>query len=196
MEQGTPEWFAVRKNKMTASNAQEIGNAGAGLETCILGIMVELFSSATKKEHYTNNHIDRGKELEEHARALYELEHGVTVEQVGFIEYDEYSGCSPDGLVGEDELIEIKCHEDMKHLKLLLNGEKEINTSYIWQMQMQMLVTNRKKCTYIAYNPNFQRSMVCFTVLRDEEKIEKLREGLRKGTELIVSITERMKKLS
>lgn len=80
-EQGTPEWFAIRKNKMTASNAQAIGNNGKGLETYITELMAESYSNA-EKEQFTSKDTERGNELEPLARDMYELMTGTTVEQV------------------------------------------------------------------------------------------------------------------
>ena len=100
LEQGTPEWFALRKGKMTASHAQAIGNDGKGLDTYIFKIMAEEYSSG-EVVHFSNSHTDRGNELEAVARSLYEMENDVIVEQVGFIEHDNYVGCSPDGIMAD-----------------------------------------------------------------------------------------------
>lgn len=74
---------------MTASHATAIGNNGKGLETYILEMMAESYSSG-EKERYSNEHTERGNELEGQARSIYELENMVTVDQVSFIEYNQY----------------------------------------------------------------------------------------------------------
>lgn len=76
IEQQSPEWFKIREGKMTASHAQAIGNAGKGLETYVYDLVAEEYSSA-EKEHFTNEHTERGNELEEVARGIYELENNV-----------------------------------------------------------------------------------------------------------------------
>jgi len=76
IEQASPEWFALRLWKMTASHATAIGNNGKGLETYILEMMAESFSSA-EKEQYSNEHTERWNELEGQARSIYELEKAV-----------------------------------------------------------------------------------------------------------------------
>lgn len=180
MQQGTPEWHEIRKGKMTASHAQEIGNNGKGLETYVYEILAGEFSSG-EVDFYTNKHMERGIELEESARSIFGLENDCIVKQVGFIEYNEYVGCSPDGLIGEDGGIEIKCHEDVRHFKMIIGGAKEIESKYIWQIQMNLLITGRKWWKYVAYNPNFEKSLLIFEILPDKEMHEKLLAGFAIG---------------
>jgi putative phage-type endonuclease len=190
-EQGTPEWFAVRKGKMTASNAQAIGNYGKGLDTYIHEMMAEFYSSG-EKEHFSSKHTDRGNEYEPIARAMYELERGVTVEQVGFIEFDEFSGASPDGLVDLDGMVEIKSLDDVKYFKHILNGEKEIDSGHVWQIQMGLLFSGRKWCDLLVYNPNFNQSMCIYRIYPDAEKFAELEKGLAKGREMITNIKNKI----
>jgi putative phage-type endonuclease len=184
IEQGTPEWFEVRKLKLTASNAQAIGNAGKGLESLVTEMMAEYYSTA-EKEHFTNKDTERGNELEEFAREMYELEKDIEVEQVGFIEENEYVGFSPDGLVARDGLVEFKSLNDVGHYKIIREGEKEIDTKYIWQTQMQLLISKRKWCDLVFYNPNFEKSLIIFRIEPNKETFEKLKVGIAKGIELI-----------
>jgi predicted phage-related endonuclease len=186
-EQKSDEWFSLRKGKMTASHAQAIGNNGKGLDTYIIGLMAEYYSSG-EKEMFSNFHTDRGNELEPQARSIYELTTGQTVQEVGFIEYDEFTGCSPDGLVGEDGGLEIKCLNDVAHFKHLLNGADEIDSGYIWQIQMNLLITGRKWWDYVAYNPNFQQSTFVHRFTPDEEMHKKLLTGITEGAKKIKDI--------
>lgn len=192
IEQGSPEWIEVRKGKMTASHAQAIGNVGKGLDTYIIELMAEFYSSG-EKEKFTNGHIERGNELEPIAREVYELETGDKVQKVGFIEYNEYVGCSPDGLIGDNGGIEIKCIDDVKYFKHLINGESEIDSSHLWQIQMNLLITGRDYWKLLIYNPNFKKSMCIYEIRPDKEKHEALLEGFRVGTEKIKSIIEKLK---
>ena len=178
--QGSDEWLAIRKGKMTASHAQEIASNGKGLDTYVTKIVAECFSSGGY-EGFKNSHMERGTELEPVARSMYELETGHVVEEVGFIEYNEYAGCSPDGLIGEDGLVEIKCHDDVSHFKMIIGGAREIDTKYLWQIQMNLLITERAYGIYIAYNPNFTKSLLTFKIERDEEKIAQILIGLHSG---------------
>ena len=193
LEQGTDEWLNLRKGKMTASHGQEIGNNGKGLDTYITAMMAEFYSNG-EKPNFTNEHMERGNELEDQARSIYAINNNVEVTQVGFIEYSEFVGCSPDGLVGEDGMLEIKCPTDVNFFKHLLNGEKEIASKYIWQMQMNLLISDRKWCDYMAYNPNFEQSSFIFRILPDEVKFKKLRIGIEMGEEKINTINKLIKK--
>lgn len=191
VEQGSPEWFNVRSGKVTGSNAQAIGNVGKGLDTVVIETMAEFYSSA-EKEQYTNDHLERGKELEDMAATIYGMETDQELAVVGFVEYNEFVGCSPDRLVGEDGMLEIKCPNDKNFLLLLLNGEKEVDSKYVWQVQMQMLVCNRKWVDLCFYNPNFEKSMLTFRILPDEDKFNKLREGFKYAEEKIKEIKSKL----
>lgn len=182
VEQGTLEWFEVRKFKMTASNAQAIGNQGKGLDTYIYEVVAEAFTLNT--ERYTNEAMERGKELEAQARALYELETGKITQEVGFCEYSQYVGCSPDGLT-EKGGIEIKCLNDVKHIKTLINGAKEIESAYVWQIQMNLLITGREWWDYVQYNPNFEKSLFIHRITPDKEMHDKLLKGFEIGAKLL-----------
>lgn len=185
--QGTPEWLAVRKGKMTASHAQAIANQGKGLDTYIYQLMSEQYSSG-EKDYFSNRHIERGNELEGLARELYALQNDVLVEQVGFIEHSEFVGCSPDGLVGEEGGIEIKCKDDFSYFKNLINGDREIESAYVWQIQMNLLITQRKWWDYVAYNPNFKQSLIITRFYPDEIKFQMLLDGFELGKSKIEQI--------
>lgn len=189
--QGTDAWRNLRTGKLTASHAQEIGNCGKGLDTYIMEVLAGEYSSG-EVEFYKNKDMDRGTELEPSARAIYELENNVTLEQVGFIEYNDLIGCSPDGLEGEDVGVEIKCHADVGHFKMILNGADEIDTKYMWQIQMNLLITGRKLWKYIAYNPNFQKSLLVFDILPDKVMQDKLLAGFKLGEEKIKAIKSKI----
>jgi len=191
MEQGTEEWLEVRKGKMTASHAQAIGNCGRGLDTYIEEIVAEKFALA-REEGYTNDWMERGKELEDQARAMYELSNNVTVIEAGFIEMDDSTGCSPDGLIGEDGGLEIKCKKNTVHSKVIREGIKGVDTKDLWQCQMNMLVSGRKWWDYVMYNPNYKQNLITFKILPDPEKIKKLKEGIAKGKEQIKALSKLM----
>lgn len=189
IEQGTPEWFAVRSLRMTASHAQAIGANGKGLESYILEMVADHFSNA-EKIHYSNEHTERGNKLEPEARSLYELDQSVEVQQVGFIVLDEYAGCSPDGIVSAKGLVEFKCPSDKVYFRRLI-GDDKIDTQYIWQIQMQMYVTSREWCDYVEYNPNYAKSLYIQRVYRDESKINKIIAGLATGKAQIIDLVKK-----
>ena len=193
-KQGTDGWLKDRAEKMTASNASAIGNNGKGLDTYINNLMAETYSSAIK-ESYTNEDMERGNELEALARTVYEMETGNEVEEVGFIELDEFTGCSPDGLIGEDGGLEIKCVKDEKYFKVLLEGIETVLSDYMWQIQMCLYVSDRKWWDLVLYNPNYKKSILILKVYPDKKYIDKLIIGLETGKEKIKLIKDKYNKL-
>jgi len=194
--QKSPEWYKLREQyPLTASNAQAIGNGGQGLKTLCHKVLSEKYSR-NDKEKYTNEDLERGNELEPLARELYELRTSNKVKKVGFVTDDEISkvgGASPDGDVeNSDGLIEIKAFADQKHFDLICelheNGSFEVETKYYWQMQQQMLFTGKKWVDYCLFNPNYPESLLIQRVMRDEEKIKAIREGLKTGEDLLTKI--------
>ena len=189
IQQGTPEWFDIRIGKFTASDAQAIANNGKGLDTLVYEKAAEILTHKVK-EAYTNDDMERGKELEEQARNAYELETGTVVTRVGFVEKSERVGCSPDGMIGEDGLQEIKCFNDAKFVRYMV--QRDIDSEHEWQMQMQMLVTERKYVEYVVFNPNFPKPVIITKIERDETKIERLRIGLESAQEKLAEILKKV----
>lgn len=196
VEQGSPDWFQARLERpLTASESQAIGNQGKGLETLVMEKMAEKYSSGTK-ERYSNDDTNRGTELEPQARELYELETGRKVRMVGFITNDpisEFCGASPDGLVDYEGLIEIKSFDDTKHFEMTLEEDFKIESKYLWQMQMQMLVCEKKWCDFVAYNPNYKKSLLIRRIYPDLIMQEKIRTGLMIGGKIIKEIESKLK---
>ena len=153
--QRSDEWFEIRKGKLTASNAQAIASNGKGLETLAYTLLAEKYSN--NRVSFSNADTERGVELEEQARNTYAILHS-EVKEVGFIEMDEYVGCSPDGLIGKDGGLEIKCVNDLNFFKLLINADKAIDAKYTWQCQMSLFITKRKFWDLDFYNPNFDKN--------------------------------------
>lgn len=180
--QYSDEWWAVRSLKMTASHAQAIGSQGKGLDTYVTEIVAEHFSKA-EKESYSNKNMDNGLEREPEAALIYQAETLSNVQEVGFVVHSDYVGCSPDRLVNDDGLLEIKCPSDKVYFQLLVTGK--IESKYIWQIQMQMLCTGRKWCDFFAYNPNFEKHFWMERVYPDPAKFEKLQGGFEIGEQMI-----------
>ena len=196
MEQGTKEWHNIRKLHFTASNASTIIANGKGLQTLIDEMLSEYYSSGKFSEYsdtFVNKQIQRGHDFEDKARKIYELETGNKVKQVGFIELNEHIGVSPDGLVGEDGLVEIKNHSDKVFLKLI--ETKKIDKKYLDQMQMQMFVSGRSWCDYFAFNPNFNPCFVKIRVKKDIEVFKALTEGLTNGKKQLLQKKKILDKL-
>lgn len=182
IEQKTDKWFDLRKGKLTASHATEIAANGKGLKTYTKNIVLELIG--VEKENYINSDMERGNELEETARLSYEFENGVEVKEVGFITNSDFEnvGASPDGIVGIDGGIEIKARNDIKHLSLILGEKTEIPVN---QIQMTLLITNRKWWDFVSFNPNFSKPIFIERIYPDLVYFEKLKKGFETGNKLI-----------
>lgn len=182
IDQNSPEWQQVRCGKFTASDAQTIGTNGKGLETLVYKKVAEKLTKKQEQGYYNGN-MERGHELEMTARNAYEIETGNSVTEIGFCELDENTGASPDGMVAEDGLVEIKCKTDAVYVKDLYL--EEIDPEHFAQMQMQMWVTDRKWCDYVVFNPNFKKEIYIRRVNRDEFTIGKIKAGVEAGISLM-----------
>lgn len=191
-KQNTPEWYAVRLGKLTASKAQAIGNCAKGLETLCWEKAAEILTGQFPEQIETED-IQRGHELEDEARVMYSFNTGHVVEQVGFVEYNPFVGASPDGLINEDGGVEIKCKNDVNHLKMI--AEMQPDSQYMWQMQMQMLVTGRIWWDFVSYNKNFgDKSLVVIHIKADKKYQDKLLQGFEIGEKRIKEILSEVNK--
>lgn len=190
-EQGSEEWLKCRLGKLTGSVAHTIATNGKGLETLCLEKATEILTGIIS-DGYKNDAMQHGNDYEAEARSIYELETGNTVIQVGFCEDNEFVGVSPDGLIGDDGLIEIKCPTDKTYTQYLIDNV--IKPEYYSQMQMQMLITNRNWCDYVVYNPNFKKTIIIKRVKADKEHMEKIGAGLGYGMRKIKEIVEKANK--
>lgn len=189
--QGSPEWNKLRLGKMTASHAQCIATGGKGLETYCRLLAAEIFTGMTA-ENYTNQNMIIGLEEERYARIAYEMQTGHDVAEVGFVEFSEYVGASPDGLVGDRGGVEIKRKTFTKHNDLLLGAEM-FEEKYVWQCYMNLLVTGRLWWDLVSYNPCFKgQCLFQVTFQRDPIREEQLLEGFDKGQRLIIQNLEKL----
>lgn len=154
--QGTDEWLAERAGKVTASALSNVmmAKTTAGYQNYMAQIICERLTGQPV-ETFKSAAMEHGNETEPQARAFYELETGNDVVEVGFIPDPTLAntGASPDGLVGELGLVEIKCPQPAKHIKNLMGGS--IDKGYMLQMQWQMQVTGREWCDFVSFNPSF-----------------------------------------
>jgi len=183
IEQGSPEWFELKADKMSASNATAIGANGDGLVTLCKGIVNNILK-VNEEEGYTNSIMDRGVRLEPVARIGYELKTGLKVNEIGFVTNNKYKnvGASPDGLIGNDGGCEIKARNAIKHLSLILGETKEIPFN---QIQMSLLITEREWWDFVSFNPNHKNPLFIKRIYPDMVYFEKLKKGFEKGNELI-----------
>lgn len=189
LPQGSEKWLSIRIGKFGGTDAQAVATAGKGLETLCYEKVGEIITRRPKSE-YINPDMERGNQLEETARLAYEIKTGNVVTTVGYIELSDRVGVSPDGLVGEDGMLEIKCPTDANFIRFMVNRTPD--TKYIWQMQHQMYVADRKWVDFVVYNDNLDKIEIQ-RVERDEAKIEKIKAGLEAGIKQIEEIMEKIK---
>ena len=174
VEQRSAAWDALRLGKPTASNFDKILTPGGKLSEQWKRYAYHLIAERLLGRPvgtYTSPAMERGAIVESEARAWYELYNNIDVRRVGFIETDDHRiGCSPDFLVGEEGLGEIKCPEPAAMVEYLLTGE--LDKRYKPQIQGQLWVSERKWVDIIAWHDELPRCVI--RVERDEEYIEKL----------------------
>jgi putative phage-type endonuclease len=178
--QGSDEWKAMRLGKVTASRvADVVARTKTGYGASRANYMAQLIAERltnTVAESYTNAAMQHGTETEPEARSAYEFYQGVTVKDVAFVPHPkiDQAGCSPDGLVGDDGLIEIKCPNTAGHLDTLLG--QAAPSKYVDQMQFQMACTGRKYCDFVSYDPRMPENMRLFIkrMPRDDKRIAEL----------------------
>lgn len=156
MIQGSEEWLQARLGKITASRLSDVmartrTGYGAGRKNYMAELLCERLTG-TREESYINAAMQRGTELEPMARGRYEIENDMLVEETGLVDHPtiENFAASPDGLVGEDGLLEIKCPNTATHIDFLRTGK--IDQKYKLQMMAQMLCTNRKWVDFVSYD--------------------------------------------
>jgi len=166
MEQRTEEWFAARLGKVTASRvADVIAKTKTGYSASRDNYMAQLICerlTGQQGESFTNAAMQHGTDTEPLARSAYENARNLLVKEVGFINHPriEMAGASPDGLVGEDGLVEIKCPNTATHIDTLLSGK--VPTKYITQMQWQMLCCQRKWCDFVSFDNRLPEHLQLF----------------------------------
>ena len=154
--QGSDEWLAERAGKVTASALSNVmmAKTTAGYQNYMAQLICERLTGKPV-ETFKSAAMEHGTETEPQARAFYELETGHDVTECGFIPHPtiEGAGASPDGLIGDDGLVEIKCPQPAKHIRNLTGGT--IDKGYMLQMQFQMECTGRRWCDFVSFNPDF-----------------------------------------
>jgi putative phage-type endonuclease len=184
MEQLSQAWFSARCGRVTASRISDVvARTKTGWAASRANYMTQLLIerlTGVKEEGYTNAAMQWGIDTESQARDAYVFMTDNDVEQVGFIDHPEIkmSGASPDGLVFDNGLIEIKCPTSATHLNTMLTGK--IDKKYIDQMQWQMECTDRMWCDFVSFDPRFPEEYQIFikTIKRDEDRISELRTGV------------------
>lgn len=182
IEQGSVQWLRLHLGIPTASNFGEFMTTDF---ECRKGDMPKTFLYKKIAEKMTNAPLpsfnsratEHGQVFEEEARDFFSLTTGLDVEQVGFITADNgRCGCSPDGLIGEDDGLELKCPNAETHLKYL--DGKKVPNDYVQQVHGSLYVTGRKSWHFMSYFPELPPLIV--KVERDESIMSKIQACLAK----------------
>jgi len=198
VEQGTSEWKLARCGKVTASRvADVIAKTKSGYGASRANYMAELICerlTGMPTEGYTSAAMQHGIDTEPMARSAYESAVGALVVEAGFVPHRviHMSGASPDGLVDDDGLIEIKCPQTATHIDTLLSDA--VPSKYIIQMQWQMACTGRKWCDFLSYDPRLSENMRLFVkrVPRDDAFIAELE---REVMSFLSELEDKLRKL-
>jgi putative phage-type endonuclease len=199
MEQRSPEWHAVRLGKATGSRIADIvARTKAGYSTSRANYAAQLVCerlTGVAAESFVSAAMQWGSEKEPEAQRLYAFEHDIEVVKVGFLGHPRIamSGASPDGLIGNEGLIEVKCPITATHIDTLLG--QGIPGRYLTQMQWQLAVSGRQWCDFISYDPRLPADLRLFTrrVRRDEALIAALE---REVSAFLAEVSDTLAKLA
>lgn len=176
VEQATLQWLRLHLGKATASSFHKImtpefkPRTGEMFKRYVAEKVAESWRGEPLPQ-FTSWQTDQGLMREEEAIPYLELIYDCKVEPMGFVEADDgRCGCSPDGLIGEDEGVEMKCPESVAHVMYLMDGG--IPKDYVTQVYGSLYVTQRKRWKFLSYRRKFPALVV--TVERDEEIMEKI----------------------
>ena len=184
--QGSPEWLEARAGKVTASRIADVlakvktGEA-AGRRDYRAQMVAEILTGRPQESGFMNDAMRWGTEQEPYARAAYECQAGVLVDQVGMVLHPsiERGAASPDGLVDPDGLVEIKCPNTATHLDYLLDGT--VPAKYQPQMLWQMACTGRDWCDFVSFDPRLPEDLQLFVARfqRDQARIDAMEAEVR-----------------
>ena len=183
VDQRSELWYKLRLGKITGTGFSDVvakGKGGSPSKTraTYLSRKLREHKYGRRFESGVNSyHMKRGVLLEDEGIEVFEFKTHDIVSKVGFVEFNEWIGVSPDGLIGDDGGIEIKCPMDTTHQKYL---DADKITDYDWQVHGNMMVTGRKWWKLVSYHPDFigngrDDRMLIKTYERDEKKIDELR---------------------
>lgn len=194
--QGSPEWYASRCGKITASCFGKLagsGRSGGFSQTAItyMGQVLAERLTGVPQDEIQSKYLDHGNKHEPTARQLYQwyMTERAELQQVGFVDHPEvpFCGGSPDCLVGDDGLLEIKCpyfvHNHLANIEL----DGTDNRDYIWQMQGLLWITGRKWCDFVSFHPYVPEPLRFHVVRyeRDEDVIEEIAERIPRACEQV-----------
>lgn len=199
VSQQSQEWLEQRAGHISASRISDVLAGGKDItrEKYKIELAIERLTGNPSKNGFKNSHMERGNLLEPEARSTYSLIHDVDVVQVGFIKHPsiKWLGASPDGLIGGDGLIEIKCPTTHVHVTYIM--QRIIPRNYMMQMQLQMAVTAREYCDFVSYCENIPPRLRLLTIriVRDDDLIHTLEQAAVKFDQEINELVTELRAL-
>lgn len=196
-EQGTEEWHLERLGKVTASKISDVmmKPTTAGYQNYLSQLACERLTGKPTEVHVSYA-MQHGTDTEPQARAVYEMKTGVDVVQVGFIDHPSIamSGASPDGEVGPNGLVEIKCPQPTEHIRTLTGGA--IKKQYVSQMQWQMACTGREWCDFVSFCPSLPDDLEVHIqrVKRDDQVILEMERAVDLFCGEVSNLIEKLKR--
>jgi len=166
VDQGSAEWFSMRLGKVTASRIADVmAKTKTGPSASRNNYLMELLCqrlTGRRDDGFTSAAMQRGIDLEPLARAAYEISCDVMVQEASFVIHPQVDqlGASPDGLVGSDGLIEIKCPNTAQHIACIQSGLHD--PKYYPQMQCQMACTGRDWCDFVSFDDRLPEPLQLF----------------------------------
>jgi putative phage-type endonuclease len=195
VEQRSDEWHALRLGRVTGTKIKEmVTGKPATFETLCRKVAAETITGVScEKPFKTTDAMQHGIDTEAEARAAYELDRLVQVQEVGFIEKDGLFGCSPDGLAGDTGMVEIKCPLASTHIGYMMTDKP--HKAYQWQIQGQLWVASRDWCDFVSYCPSFDedKRLLIERVELDDEAQTKIHNAAVKLEARVAEILEAVK---
>ena len=191
IEQGSDEWHLLRCGRFTASGISNLfmGKSTAGYNNYINSVVYGRLFNETSEDSFSNEWTIRGLELEPEAINHYELETFNKINRVGFVELNSWVGCSPDGLLGEDGLIQIKCPKYSTQIDYHLKGQ--IPKNYYYQIQGEIYITGREWNIFYSYHPKLKPFVK--KVKRDDKLISEIETKLNESIQIVKDRIELIK---
>ena len=191
IEQRSKEWYQLRCGKFTASTfAKLMGKkTNKGYQDEIYRVAYETLTDEPVSNGCVNAAMQHGIDTEPEARLWYEKHENVFVEEVGFIERNEFVGVSPDGLVDDNGVLEIKCPQYNTQIDYLL--KHWLPSEYKWQVQGLLWVSEREWCDFLSYHPKLDKLLV--RVRRDESAIKELETRINEVIEETKEVINKLK---
>lgn len=176
IEQGSQDWLNLRAGVVTASNFSAVISKGQMRKTYMMKLAAERLTGQLG-DNFTNSAMEWGTEHEPQARANYEFETFNSVEEVTFVKVSDWVGVSPDGLIGDDGMLEIKCPNTNTHIETVIANK--MPTKHKPQVQGQLWAAQRQWCDFVSFDPRLPTNQLFITrVERDEKYINELKQAI------------------